>query len=69
MSCIAATCSPNTNISCRVLSSPMPFVLVFQEAFVDTDPTVAFTTVVLSLIIVVAISSLAATSRLVYAFA
>lgn len=47
----------------------MPFVLVFQEAFVDTDPTVAFTTVVLSLIIVVAISSLAATSRLVYAFA
>lgn len=52
-----------------VLTSPMPFVLVFQDAFVDTNPTVAFTTVVLSLIIVVAISSLAATSRLVYAFA
>lgn len=47
----------------------MPFVLVFQDAFVDTDPTVAFTIVVLSLIVVVAISSLAATSRLVYAFA
>jgi len=53
----------------RVLSSPMPFVLVFQDAFVDTNPTVAFTSVVLSLIIVVAVSSLAATSRLIYAFA
>jgi len=69
MSCRVATSSPDTNISSRVLSSPMPFVLVFKDAFVDTDPTVAFTTVVLSLIIVVAISSLAATSRLVYAFA
>jgi len=66
---MSATHSPDTNISPRVLLSPMPFVLVFQDAFVNTDPTVAFTTVVLSLIIVVAISSLAATSRLVYAFA
>jgi len=53
----------------RVLSSPMPFVLVFQDAFVDINPTLAFTGVVLSLIIVVAVSSLAATSRLIYAFA
>lgn len=53
----------------RTLSSPMPFVLVFQDTFVDTDPTIAFTAVVLSLIIVVAVSSLAATSRLIYAFA
>jgi amino acid permease len=46
----------------------MPFVLVFQDAFVDTKSTLAFTGVVLSLVIVVAVSSLAATSRLVYAF-
>jgi amino acid permease len=59
----------DTKTPSRVLSSPMPFVLVFQDAFVDTNPTVAFTTVVLSLIIIVAVSSLAATSRLVYAFA
>ena len=64
-----ATFSTDKDLSFRVLSSPMPFVLVFEDAFVDIDPTVAFTTVVLSLIIVVAISSLAATSRLVYAFA
>lgn len=63
------TFSTDKDLLFRVLSSPMPFVLVFQDAFVDIDPTVAFTTVVLSLIIVVAISSLAATSRLVYAFA
>ena len=63
------TLSTDKVLSFRVLSSPMPFVLVFEDAFVDIDPTVAFTTVVLSLIIVVAISSLAATSRLVYAFA
>ena len=61
--------STDWNVSFRVLSSPMPFVLVFHDTFVDTDPTVAFATIVLSLIIVVAISSLAATSRLVYAFA
>lgn len=53
----------------RVLSSPMPFVVVFQDAFEGTDPTIAFTAVVLSLIVVVAVSSLAATSRLIYAFA
>jgi multisubunit Na+/H+ antiporter MnhF subunit len=52
----------------RVLSGPMPFVRVFQDAFVDTKSTLAFTGVVLSLVIVVAVSSLAATSRLVYAF-
>jgi hypothetical protein len=44
----------------RVLSGPMPFVPVFQDAFVDTKPTLAFTGV--------AVSSLAVTSRLVYAF-
>jgi choline transport protein len=53
----------------RVLASPMPFVLVFQDAFQGTDATIAFTAVVLCLIVVVAVSSLAATSRLIYAFA
>lgn len=61
--CLSITSVP------RILSSPMPFVLVFQDTFVDTHPTIAFTAVVLSLIIVVAVSSLAATSRLIYAFA
>jgi choline transport protein len=52
----------------KVLSSPMPFVIVFQDAFKEKNPTIAFTAVVLCLIIVVAVSSLAATSRLIYAF-
>lgn len=53
----------------KVLASPMPFVIVFQEAFVENDATIAFTGVVLTLVIIVAVSSLAATSRQVFAFA
>lgn len=47
----------------------MPFVIVFGDAFQGRDATIGFTTVVLFLIIVVAISSLAATSRQIFAFA
>jgi choline transport protein len=53
----------------KALNSPMPFVIVFGDAFQGRDATIGFTTVVLFLIIVVAISSLAATSRQIFAFA
>lgn len=53
----------------EVLASPMPFVIVFRDAFVENDATIAFTGVVLTLVIIVAVSSLAATSRQVFAFA
>ena len=53
----------------KVLASPMPFVVVFGDAFKGQNATIAFTTVVLFLTIVVAISSLAATSRQIFAFA
>lgn len=53
----------------KILQSPMPFVVVFHDAFQEAKPTTAFTTVVLCLIIVVAVSSLAATSRQIFAFA
>jgi len=53
----------------KVLASPMPFVVVFQDTFQGRDPTIAFAAIVLSLTLVVAISSLAATSRQIFAFA
>lgn len=53
----------------RILESPMPFVIVFQDTFVESDATIASTGVVLVLLIVVAVSSLAATSRQIFAFA
>jgi len=53
----------------KVLASPMPFVVVFQDTFQGRDPTIAFASVVLFLAIVAAISSLAATSRQIFAFA
>jgi choline transport protein len=53
----------------KVLASPMPFVVVFEDTFQSQNATIAFTTVVLSLTIVVVISSLAATSRQNFAFA
>jgi choline transport protein len=53
----------------KVLASPMPFVVVFDDTFQSQNATIAFTTVVLSLTIVIVISSLAATSRQIFAFA
>lgn len=53
----------------RLLESPMPFVIVFQDAFQEARPTTAFATVVLGLVVIVAVSSLAATSRQIFAFA
>lgn len=53
----------------RILESPMPFVIVFQDAFQEARPTTAFATVVLALVVIVAVSSLAATSRQIFAFA
>ena len=53
----------------KALASPMPFVVVFGDTFQGHNATIAFTTVVLFLTIVVAISSLAATSRQIFAFA
>jgi amino acid transporter len=53
----------------EALASPMPFVVVFGDTFQGHNATIAFTTVVLFLTIVVAISSLAATSRQIFAFA
>lgn len=53
----------------HVLESPMPFVLVFHGAFEETNPTIGFTSVVLALMTVVTVSSIAASSRLVFAFA
>lgn len=53
----------------RALASPMPFVSIFHDAFQDRDATVAFSAVVLGLVIMVAVSALAATSRQIFAFA
>lgn len=53
----------------KVLESPMPFVIVFHDTFQETTPTIAFATVVLGLLIMVALSALAATSRQIFAFA
>lgn len=64
----AVYCFSVTSIP-KVLASPMPFVVVFGDAFQGQNATIAFTTVVLFLTIVVAISSLAATSRQIFAFA
>ncbi|KAM0715990.1 hypothetical protein Q7P37_008504 [Cladosporium fusiforme] len=64
----AVYCFSVTSIP-KVLESPMPFVIVFQDAFQEARPTIAFAAVVLVLVLVVATSSLAATSRQIFAFA
>lgn len=53
----------------RALASRMPFVSVFHDAFRDRDATIAFSAVVLGLVVMVAVSALAATSRQIFAFA
>lgn len=51
------------------LKAPMPFVTAFHDAFGLIDATVAFTLVVLGSVSVVAISAMASTSRIIFAFA
>lgn len=53
----------------KALASPMPFVTVFHDVFQERDAAIAFSAVVLALVIMVAVSALAATSRQIFAFA
>lgn len=51
------------------LKARMPFVAAFSDAFGVIDATVGFTLVVLGSVSVVAVSALASTSRIMFAFA